>query len=488
MVDPERRGAVVTRPGAALTRHAGGLTRRGAGLRRRGTAFTLATALLTAACGSLPTPATSGPSPAAPTVERPTPPASPAPATGQPAATPHASPDNGVAAPPASPNPAALYRTIEDQVAGLRGLPLKQRLEPLLLTEADLRSQMAKQLQADNTPAELRTASETLQAIGLLSPGVSLEKLYQEMYGSQVAGFYDPKAKTIAVVARSGTIGAVEKVTFAHEFDHALQDQSFDLEGVAANSIGQGDRALARLAVVEGDATLLMSLWMTRDLQPSEMGDLLKGDPAAQAQLEQIPAILRETLLFPYTSGFGFVMNRWTAGGWPAVDAAYANLPVSTEQILHPEKYASGEQPASVSLDGPALARALGPAWKAAPTDTFGEFQLRVWLAARNSDDAPVPSASDAAAGWGGDRLVLLDGPSGAWAFAMVTAWDTAADAAEFQRAAVQAVAGLPGAATVVAVGRGVPGTTTPPRWAVLVASDADTLATLRLAVAPPVR
>jgi len=237
----------------------------------------------------------------------------------------------------------------------------------------------------------------------------------------------------MVVVSKSGAIGPAEKVTFAHEFTHALQDQSFGLEGIDVDAVGQGDRSLGRLALVEGDATLLMSRWLTEHLDPADLRELLKVDPEAQAQLERMPAILRETLLFPYQQGLIFVNGLWARGGWEAVDRAYGRLPDSTEQVLHPEKYEGGEMPVEVELDAGTLAKAMGAGWSGTPEDTLGEFQLSVWL--RENGVKALP-ANAAAAGWGGDRLAYLRGPDGAYALVLRTAWDTAADTAEFVDAA----------------------------------------------------
>ena len=187
--------------------------------------------------------------------------------------------------------------------------------------------------------------------------------------------------------------------------------------------MGQGDRSLARLALVEGDATLLMTRWLSEHLDPAELGELLKVDPEAQAQLERMPAILRESLLFPYQQGLIFANGIWARGGWEAVDAAFGRLPDSTEQILHPEKYEAREKPVEVALDADALAKAMGAGWSGTPEDTLGEFQLSVWL--RENGVKALP-ADDAAAGWGGDRLAYLRGPNGAYALALLTAWDSA--------------------------------------------------------------
>lgn len=385
-------------------------------------------ALVLAACG--------GPNPSA--MPGPT-------STASPTAAPTA-PPTPTLAPLPSGDQEAVYRQIEDQVVELRGLAAKERIDPVILSEDELRSRMEVQFRAENTPEEIAVSQGTLVALGLLAPGVDLAALYVDMLGSQVAGFYDPATGKLYVVSRTGAVGALERTTFAHEFTHALQDQHFGLEGIDVDAVGQGDRSLGRLALVEGDATLSMTRWVTSHLTPAELRELLKVDPESQAQLEALPAILRETLLFPYQQGLIFVSGLWARGGWPAVDAAYARLPASTEQILHPDKYAAGEAPVVVPLDGAALAARMGPGWSSTPADTMGEFQLSIWL---RENGVQALDAQRAAAGWGGDRIEYLRGPNGAYALAFVTAWDTTVDADEFLAAAKDAMGSLPGAAMV---------------------------------------
>jgi hypothetical protein len=404
--------------------------------------------LLSAACGS-PGPSTiagSSPTPGSSVMSSAT---STSPGGGGPAASPALT----VTASPSPTTPldeAALYRQIEGQVVDLRGLPAKQYLEPTILDEAQLRVRLETQFRAENPPAEIAASQATLVAMGLLPPGTSLGDLYVNLLGSQVAGYYDPVTKQIFVVARTGQIGAIEKVTFAHEFTHALQDQNFGLKGITTDTVGQGDRSMAHLALIEGDASLLMTQWLMGHLDGAGIAQILAGDPAAQAQLDATPAFLKDQLLFPYLQGVAFVSSIWGRGGWTAVNRVFARLPASTEQILHPDKYASNEQPVSVPLDAPAIAAALGAGWTATPADTLGEFQIGSWLRARGLTGASGGiSADTAAAGWGGDRFALIDGPSGAYALVIRTTWDTPADATEFATAATEAVAGVPGVARV---------------------------------------
>ena len=95
--------------------------------------------------------------------------------------------------------------------------------------------------------------------LGLLPADASLKDLDVQLLSSQVAGLYDPDTKTMDVVSKSGQLGPVEQITYAHEFDHALQDQNFGLDKLGLDDTSDSDRTLARLSLPEGDATLLMT-------------------------------------------------------------------------------------------------------------------------------------------------------------------------------------------------------------------------------------
>ena len=256
-----------------------------------------------------------------------------------------------------------------------------------------------------------------------------------------MAGFYRTDTGELYVVSRSGDLGVTEKIIFAHEYDHALGDQHFDLDSLTEDAFTEGDRALARTALIEGDGTLLMSLWAQEHLSFTELLELvgLAIGPNEQG-LEDAPPFVRESLLFPYEAGLSFAMGLQGEGGWDAVNRAFESPPDSTEQILHPEKFTAREALVDVSLPDDLAAR-MGDGWTQTIDDTFGEFQIGAWLRAVALDGVEASSATAAAAGWGGDRIALLEGPNDAWAIAWETAWDTPSDAEEFA-AAVPASAG----------------------------------------------
>jgi hypothetical protein len=356
------------------------------------------------------------------------------------------------ASPTPPPDPATIYAAIEPQVVQVRGLQPKATVDPKILDDAGIKKFVQDSFSKDNPPELIAANDRLLTTMGLLDPTASLGDLYIDLLGSQVAGLYNPDDKQLYVVSKSGGLGPTEKVTFAHEYTHALQDQNFDLKGLALDQIGEGDRALARLSLVEGDATLLMSYWATTNLTQAETFQMLAEslDPETSRVLNEMPAVLRESLLFPYTSGLTFVQGLQIPGGWQAVNDAFAKPPDTTEQILHPEKYADGE--AGVVVDLPDdLAKRLGAGWKVNFEDTLGEFSLKVWLANAGGGKGAA-GAQTAAAGWGGDRVALLDGPNGATAVAISTTWDTPIDASEFAATAKLVVGGLPDPSDVLAL------------------------------------
>lgn len=384
--------------------------------RRRLAALT-ALGLVLAACN----PAPPSPSPAPPSTDAPTASVGPG--------------ESGTAAD-------STYARIRADVAAIRGLTPTADVDPVSIDEAELRTNLEAEFDAENTPQELAVAEDTLIALGFLAPGASLRALTLDFQSGQVAGYYSPERDELYVVRRGAALGPSDRVTYAHEFTHQLQDQHVDLGSLGISDAEQSDRSLGRLALIEGDASFAQQTWTQQNLTSEELGQLLAEalDPEALAALQRAPAFLRETALFPYQDGLAFVSRLIASGGgYPAVDAAYRDPPDSTEQILHPDKYLTREDPIAVAIPDGAAA-ALGAGWSVAGEDTLGELILRTWLTEGN---VPLARARVATAGWGGDRLALLRGPDGETAVALVTVWDTAADATEFASAAEMALQGI---------------------------------------------
>jgi hypothetical protein len=362
----------------------------------------------------------------------------------------------------------AIYDAVESQVVAIRGLQPKKAVDRQLIDRSQLRTMLTQEFDQDTPPAYVAATERLYKSLGLIPADASLRTISLDLLSGGVAAFYRHDQGKLYVVSTTGQPGPVERFYFSHEYDHALQDQNSTIFKDFDKVLDQSDQLLARQAIYEGDATLLMSQWAAANLNQSELLELLKAtaDPTAQEAIAKAPAILRDTLTFPYTTGLAYVQNVQSAGGWPAVNAYFTKMPTSTEQILHPEKYLAGEAPIAVTIPAD-LATQLGSGWSVPLKDTFGELQIGIWLRADGVADA---DAKAAAAGWGGDRLAVMDGPNGTWAMAMHTVWDTTTDATQFEKAATTALAKAAGSAQVL------PGSGGTTRW-VVVASDPATLA-----------
>jgi hypothetical protein len=399
---------------------------------------------------------------------------SPAPtstATALPSATASAAPTPSATA-TSSPTPLgsaeieSALAAIERRMTQIRELSATTSLPGKLVTTPEASKILVDDFHEANPAQLIDDTTAPYRALGLLTPEQDLGKLFDRFLSTQVLGFYRDTDKSLYIVSDQG-FGPLERFTASHEYTHALQDQHFDLKKISPDAFDQGDRQLARTALIEGDATLAMTQWATTDLSADEIAQLLQQleDPESEQVLAEMPPIVRQTQEFPYSDGLRFVQRFWTSGGWSAVDAVWKNPPDTVEQVLHPEKYTSDEQPVPVALK-PAVLTSLGSGWTLALEDTAGELVTKIWLDLAGDNEAAVA----AAAGWGGDRIGYYKGPNGAWGVAWVTEWDSAPEARQFALAAEGIVLRLGHAAVYANGGTGV---------GVFVASDASLVPTL---------
>ena len=337
-----------------------------------------------------------------------------------------------------SPENAAAMDAIEGAVQEMRGLAALRSVTRTLMTSEELRAYVVD-LQAKNySRSDARDDALTLAALDLVEPGFELYDFLTDLYSEQIAGFYDPDEDRLYVIAKPGDLSVLERITFAHEFDHALQDQHFDLASLGfsndkALQIEDADRQLAHQALVEGDGTLLMQLWTQETLSLGEQLAVTSAAPDTPV-FNSAPRVFRESLMFPYLSGMTFVLSLQLEGGWPAVDAAFDDPPVSSEQILHPFAYPD-DRPIPIAL--PPLTGTLPPGWRLADENTMGEFMLRQYLTEHISRTASVDLA---ARGWGGDRYAVYvssdaeTATTDGFEYVLVIsqAWDSGRDAEEF--------------------------------------------------------
>lgn len=344
-----------------------------------------------------------------------------------------AAPAASAPAPAPSAETVADLRRIEENVVRLRGLAQKAEVPLDFLNHQQLREYFLRSFERDYTPEERERDRKLLTLLGLVPASMNLAEFMIELLQEQVIGFYDDESKRMSVIGEGVALGPNEKITFAHEFTHALQDQHFGLEALNPPNPDNDDRAMAIHALIEGDATLLMGLWANQELTPREMDEASRSDGSSD-KLRQAPLVIRTELLFPYADGLRFVQRLHNQGGFAAVDRAFRDPPASTEQVLHPEKYTRREDP--VPIDLPATETLLGPGWSDVVSNTLGELDLRILV--EQYTDRVI--GSRAATGWGGDRYRLAEDANGRLAFVLRTAWDTPNDADEFHTALAQSL------------------------------------------------
>lgn len=286
-----------------------------------------------------------------------------------------------------------------------------------------------------------------LERLGLLPEGFDILGALEWSTRSGVIGYYDPASAAMTIVSDGQDIGPRELMVVAHEHAHALQDQHHGLE--ARTAAVDDDEAAALDALIEGEATLVMAVWMVKRLGVADLASIEVADLLTEPMpVDTVPDVLLREGEFPYVDGAAFVYRRWRDGGWEAVDGLWDDPPRSSEQIMHPERYPD-DVPESVVL--PDLAAVLGQEWETDREMTLGEMAIGV-IAADGADwpdpeDAfafPKLPRAKAAAGWGGDRLAHLVGPEGSWVVAWQTTWDEEKDAGEFVEALTEAFADLP--------------------------------------------
>jgi len=329
--------------------------------------------------------------------------------------------------------------TIEDQVQELRGLAATENFDRELISQSDLEETVKNEFFADYTDEDAQQDALVLATMGLLPPDFDLKQWYTDLYSEQIAGYYDDEIKTMFVVQETG-FGGYEKLTYAHEYTHVLQDQvyGFDDQLDMSEEACQADseKCAAIQALVEGDATVSELLWFSEYGSRQDYTDIMDMiNNFDSPVMDAAPPYMEADLYFPYEAGQVFVESFTDEGGYPSLAEVYNNLPVSTEQILHPERYPNDTP---IPVDMPDMTSALGAGWTLYDQNVMGEWYTYLILnkAYEPSWQLSEPTASAAAEGWGGDSYAIyLNQDTNQVVFIMDTVWDTTADADQFAEA-----------------------------------------------------
>ena len=314
-------------------------------------------------------------------------------------------------------------KEIESRIIAARMLFSLRPVAKEFISREELTDHLVRKL--DEERQELARKGQLYKVMGIIESDVDLYDLYLGLYQEGVLGFFEGEENKLYVVQDQQALRAEDKVTYAHEFAHALQQQHFNIQSeFDVRQQLSSDRQLAYSALVEGDATLSQAVYMFQYLTEAERQSIQTDAGVDLQAFLSAPHVVQRTFNFPYIEGTQFQIE-----GWDTINLAFRDPPDSTEQILHPSKFVVREQP--VELFMPDAVSALGSGWTLTDSDTLGEFFLMAYL----EDGMPAQAAANAAAGWGGDGYHLISGPGGQQVLVMRTAWDTNADTTEFGEA-----------------------------------------------------
>ncbi len=326
---------------------------------------------------------------------------------------------------------------LRDQIAAERGINADREITVALLPRDILETALKSILDIQQRQTELTNQARTLAVLGLVRPGFDLTRYTVNRFADNAGGFYVPWQEVIFVVGRE--FGGVEGIAYVHQTAHALLEQRFDLAswGLYPACTRGDEQCQALQALIGGDTTLATERWVEQGAS-----DLYKDAmPQYQALPEAIndpaaPPFVVHDVAFRREQGRAFVETLYQREGWSAVNNAYENPPISTEQILHPQKYVEGEQP--IEVTAVPVPKAFGGGWQIITDEVLGEWRTYLLLSASVDEAARLSeeTAQKAAAGWGGDRYrVYYDQETDQAALVIQWAWDTSEDAAEFQQA-----------------------------------------------------
>ncbi|HWR49831.1 MAG TPA: hypothetical protein VN428_01910, partial [Bryobacteraceae bacterium] len=297
---------------------------------------------------------------------------------------------------------------IFETLAKITGLEPKRAVEFSRIERAGLKPFLEERVKEVVKPEELRAEEAALKKFGFVPQNFDLKKTTIDLLSEQAAAFYDFRKHKLFLIG--GGEELMQHTVLVHELAHALADQHFDLEKYIESGRKSDDGALARMAVMEGQATWLMSEYLAH-----QTGNSLEDSPVLVKMMSttaamdtdrypvfaSVPLYLKESLIFPYTKGMLFQHELFLKKRETAFSEPFRKPPASTQQILHPEKYLEGVKPVRPKL--PDFAQA--GEYKDLTDGEIGEFDHAILLRQYGGDEL----AKELAPEWRGGFFKLLE-------------------------------------------------------------------------------
>ncbi len=275
---------------------------------------------------------------------------------------------------PEGPTPPAIA-TVEHQVETVRGLRYTSHVDVKAITQAQMDRRLTKNFDKTYPVDFYERRSQVWGTIGVIPAGASIRDALLAFQTGQVVGFYNPANKQLVYLGDTD-LSLTERFILAHELTHAIDDQHFGLGRLDSIAAKCDDEAFtAGLGAIEGSAQFFATQVILRFPSDAPVGG--GGDGGS---LAGVPPFISDLQLWPYDAGMAFIKALDDRGGTALVDKALTTFPVSSEQIIHPERW-PGDTPQPV--DVPNLGPALGTDWRDLDVMTVGEAWLQLMLELR---------------------------------------------------------------------------------------------------------
>ena len=322
----------------------------------------------------------------------------------------------------------AQFENILNNVEEIRGLKRTEDIKVNFLNKRGLEQKLTDELLAVNNKEDTHKQEILFKTLKLIGSDVNLLELLNSMYLQNIMGYYDTETREIYLISESNTITPSIELTLAHEYVHALQQQHFDIITLTKNVEGRTENESGLLALIEGDATYVELKYLDRYLEKKDKQKLLQHTDTNPSDYD-MPVILEKIMLFPYSEGFSLVTHILSEGSLSQLNESYNQPPVTTEQVIHPNKYFAQETAPEIEL--PDVEIVLGKEWNILHEEVLGEFFLKAYLEIA-TNKSTADTSSD---GWEGDKYQLLSGPNGNTLLISLLRWESPKDTHEFLNA-----------------------------------------------------
>src|SRR5579871_363551 len=323
---------------------------------------------------------------------------------------------------------------IESDLSSLTGLSFKHHVPYTVISRDELRSFLDERMKDSMKPEDMRAEELTLKMLGLLPPNFDLRKSTVDLLTEQAAAFYDYHKKKLFILENE--TGVEARMALVHELAHALADQNFHLNHYVQDEARSDDAETARLAVMEGQASWLMTAYLSKQGGgPSDVPEpilkLMQSSMETGAEeypvFSKSPLYIRESLVFPYAQGIAFQDAVYRRIGREAFMEVFRRAPLSTQQVIHPERYLAEEKPELPEL--PQLPTTKG--FRVLASGTLGEMDYRTLL----TQYAEKPAAEKTAAHLNGSVYELIENKREKYpVLALASIWESADSAREYLR------------------------------------------------------